>query len=290
MQPSNAIPWQRDDDAKNCPKCRKTFNVFRRKHHCRRCGLVVCDDCSPEKRRGITGYGDEACRVCLTCSANLDARARAFPPHPIHHQPPSPTASMPGTMAVFAPQPQLRQKSNSLCSSMASSSEDGACGTPPHLRALEFSANNMPPPMPSCPCPSIASPMPSMAVNIAVQLPNGTSVYLREVRANFTDTVQDVKRKVLGMVMGEGVALTEADLALCVESGKGSPACDDGLVPSPKDSNTFREWMYSPDVIKFGAQASTSMLPFDTRNVPLVMKPRPRTSSTATESGAGVLA
>eukprot|EP00040_Diaphanoeca_grandis_P028635 m.166169 g.166169 ORF g.166169 m.166169 type:complete len:765 (+) comp31420_c1_seq2:420-2714(+) len=38
--------WQADDDCQICPACQQEFGVFRRKHHCRSCGGVVCDACS----------------------------------------------------------------------------------------------------------------------------------------------------------------------------------------------------------------------------------------------------
>ena len=31
---------------KLCPSCARTFNIARRKHHCRLCGSVMCQDCS----------------------------------------------------------------------------------------------------------------------------------------------------------------------------------------------------------------------------------------------------
>ncbi len=38
--------WQPDSGVILCPLCRQEFGFFRRKHHCRECGKVVCDDCS----------------------------------------------------------------------------------------------------------------------------------------------------------------------------------------------------------------------------------------------------
>ncbi|BGP12902.1 hypothetical protein JCM10213_005146 [Rhodosporidiobolus nylandii] len=39
--------WQPDEAASECVRCSKRFTLFNRKHHCRRCGFVVCASCSP---------------------------------------------------------------------------------------------------------------------------------------------------------------------------------------------------------------------------------------------------
>ena len=40
------LTWQPDTDTKICMNCEKDFNVTRRRHHCRSCGLCICSDCS----------------------------------------------------------------------------------------------------------------------------------------------------------------------------------------------------------------------------------------------------
>ncbi|MCP3858443.1 MAG: hypothetical protein GY704_02225, partial [Phycisphaeraceae bacterium] len=47
--------------------CLRPFGVLRRKHHCRRCGFVVCATCSPHRLQ-VPGYGTAAQRVCTNCS------------------------------------------------------------------------------------------------------------------------------------------------------------------------------------------------------------------------------
>jgi hypothetical protein len=42
-------PWQPDAEVSQCPVCRKTFTFLFRKHHCRKCGRVVCATCSPHR-------------------------------------------------------------------------------------------------------------------------------------------------------------------------------------------------------------------------------------------------
>ena len=40
------VPWLPEDVVKLCPNCAKSFNLTRRKHHCRLCGSIMCHDCS----------------------------------------------------------------------------------------------------------------------------------------------------------------------------------------------------------------------------------------------------
>ncbi|KAL1958800.1 hypothetical protein VTO42DRAFT_3637 [Malbranchea cinnamomea] len=41
--------WQPDSEVSKCPICGITFNFWYRKHHCRKCGRVVCASCSPHR-------------------------------------------------------------------------------------------------------------------------------------------------------------------------------------------------------------------------------------------------
>jgi len=41
--------WQADAEVTNCPVCKTLFTFFYRKHHCRKCGRVVCANCSPHR-------------------------------------------------------------------------------------------------------------------------------------------------------------------------------------------------------------------------------------------------
>ncbi|CAG0887152.1 unnamed protein product [Cyprideis torosa] len=54
-------------DGECCHRCRAEFTMLRRKHHCRACGQVFCDDCSsnfiPLPKFGI----EKEVRVCYTC-------------------------------------------------------------------------------------------------------------------------------------------------------------------------------------------------------------------------------
>jgi hypothetical protein len=41
--------WQPDSEAVECPICKRPFTWMFRRHHCRKCGRVVCNDCSPHR-------------------------------------------------------------------------------------------------------------------------------------------------------------------------------------------------------------------------------------------------
>jgi len=38
--------WMRDSNTKTCLNCEAPFTTFRRRHHCRYCGLIFCSKCT----------------------------------------------------------------------------------------------------------------------------------------------------------------------------------------------------------------------------------------------------
>lgn len=42
----HVVMWVSDSDVKLCPNCAKSFNLGRRRHHCRLCGGIMCHNCS----------------------------------------------------------------------------------------------------------------------------------------------------------------------------------------------------------------------------------------------------
>jgi len=41
--------WQPDSEVNSCPICHRPFTWMFRRHHCRKCGRVVCNECSPHR-------------------------------------------------------------------------------------------------------------------------------------------------------------------------------------------------------------------------------------------------
>jgi len=59
--------WVKDEMSENCLLCGNKFTVFNRKHHCRRCGLLVCGDCSQKSFRCCNQYYNNIERACDGC-------------------------------------------------------------------------------------------------------------------------------------------------------------------------------------------------------------------------------
>jgi hypothetical protein len=58
--------WESDESVKNCRNCNEPFILFwRRKHHCRSCGKIFCDECSKYRIQLKKKSLEE--RVCKKC-------------------------------------------------------------------------------------------------------------------------------------------------------------------------------------------------------------------------------
>jgi hypothetical protein len=79
-----SLVWQPDESSPNCVLCTRAFNPIRRRHHCRACGILICDCCS--RRRTLSGQAllqsvvfsnvgstvVKSKRVCVPCSQSED--------------------------------------------------------------------------------------------------------------------------------------------------------------------------------------------------------------------------
>ena len=81
------VSWMDDSLVPQCPHCGNNFGMFRRRHHCRLCGGVLCGSCSlglttadavkllkthlgkPQGQQSgkKAGLGDGQCRMCQQC-------------------------------------------------------------------------------------------------------------------------------------------------------------------------------------------------------------------------------
>ena len=63
--------WTGDDSARTCFICEIEFGFFERQHHCRKCGTVVCSQCSKYfvKMPELAYY--QRVRMCRNCLEEL---------------------------------------------------------------------------------------------------------------------------------------------------------------------------------------------------------------------------
>lgn len=82
QQDSTLLFWENNDQALDCRRCHRWFNFLTRRHHCRKCGQVICDRCSANRALlpshqiiqppHATNSDQEHCsqqpqRICDTC-------------------------------------------------------------------------------------------------------------------------------------------------------------------------------------------------------------------------------
>ncbi|XP_040188463.1 zinc finger FYVE domain-containing protein 26 isoform X1 [Rana temporaria] len=66
-KPPTKMQWIPDDTEVTCMVCKnETFTMFNRRHHCRRCGRLVCSSCSM-KKMVVEGCRENPARVCDQC-------------------------------------------------------------------------------------------------------------------------------------------------------------------------------------------------------------------------------
>ncbi|GAB5362040.1 hypothetical protein AAMO2058_000764000 [Amorphochlora amoebiformis] len=68
---ANFSHWVRDEDVSQCQRCNAVFSIGLRKHHCRECGGIYCNECSshriPVRDKGFAN----PVRVCDSCYGKL---------------------------------------------------------------------------------------------------------------------------------------------------------------------------------------------------------------------------
>lgn len=61
--------WHKDKASSNCPLCFDSFGLTNRRHHCRACGVLCCDKCSP-KRMQLSYTADVAGEISPAANNN----------------------------------------------------------------------------------------------------------------------------------------------------------------------------------------------------------------------------
>eukprot|EP01101_Sappina_pedata_P011780 TRINITY_DN7973_c0_g1_i1.p2 TRINITY_DN7973_c0_g1~~TRINITY_DN7973_c0_g1_i1.p2 ORF type:complete len:304 (-),score=125.72 TRINITY_DN7973_c0_g1_i1:91-1002(-) len=87
--PLDTTHWEKDDDITKCNNCALPFSFTERKHHCRVCGKVFCDDCS--FLRGPSELSpNEPLRQCSPCFIDYAFKATGVSKEPpTERQPPA---------------------------------------------------------------------------------------------------------------------------------------------------------------------------------------------------------
>ena len=76
IRPRVPSTWIPDAHVLACFNCNSLFSFFRRKHHCRACGRIFCDDCSKEREERPFTTGTGPVRACTTCAISLRQMSR----------------------------------------------------------------------------------------------------------------------------------------------------------------------------------------------------------------------
>ncbi|XP_066511194.1 pleckstrin homology domain-containing family F member 1 [Hoplias malabaricus] len=76
-----AAAWVPDQASDICMRCSERFTVAHRRHHCRRCGFIVCKNCS--KARAVLHHiSRKPVRICTLCKHALEGQERLQNPKP----------------------------------------------------------------------------------------------------------------------------------------------------------------------------------------------------------------
>jgi len=66
------VRWLGDEERSHCQCCRTEFDAVTRRHHCRHCGDLFCQDCSGNQLTHVlTGTSERACKGSLTLTLAL---------------------------------------------------------------------------------------------------------------------------------------------------------------------------------------------------------------------------
>lgn len=70
----SSVAWVPDEEGSGCCICHANFSMTLRRHHCRKCGALVCGSCSNNFLK-LSSSGASEVRVCDRCAAHLESGA-----------------------------------------------------------------------------------------------------------------------------------------------------------------------------------------------------------------------
>jgi hypothetical protein len=104
--------WRPNDTSGLCSRCNAEFSIMLRRHHCRKCGNIVCDNCSKDRVVIANIDNGKAVRVCAPCKLSLTAPAGSG-------------ASIPRRPSASAPPPRPPPARKPPCPSLVTTDEAG---------------------------------------------------------------------------------------------------------------------------------------------------------------------
>ncbi|CAH8527016.1 unnamed protein product [Schistosoma rodhaini] len=81
IRPPERRYWMQDENCKFCFECGTRFTAIRRKHHCRVCGRIFCNQCSNQIVEGTQIGLDGLQRACSYCAETLISTNTNKPEH-----------------------------------------------------------------------------------------------------------------------------------------------------------------------------------------------------------------
>jgi hypothetical protein len=89
VQSSTSMVWMPDDSTVVCSRCEEPFTMFRRRHHCRACGLICCAECAPRTssnwpkmlRNSQESTFKRLCKDCHASPVYVHGRRSLSPAH-----------------------------------------------------------------------------------------------------------------------------------------------------------------------------------------------------------------
>jgi hypothetical protein len=70
LQSKYMTAWVMNDQSKKCMRCCSSFGVFKWKHHCRKCGYLVCNGCSSKRTLVPELKEVHGSRTCTSCACS----------------------------------------------------------------------------------------------------------------------------------------------------------------------------------------------------------------------------
>ncbi|KAJ0409849.1 hypothetical protein P43SY_005743 [Pythium insidiosum] len=116
--------WVQSSRRPDCSMCYVKFTTFRRRHHCRLCGDIICSTCFVKRKAEIPMVGIISIKVCSACANGKAKRSstRASDSRASSSMSSRGTVRQPSQSHVSIPESSASRLSSSQCSSSSNSS------------------------------------------------------------------------------------------------------------------------------------------------------------------------